>query len=93
MQVQQFGFQGYLPNGISMGGQFQRLRAAADIPTTGSQALGQEFGFVIGYDYGDNINVELGIAQLYPGSGFLALGSFNGNSSVRRFYVNTVATF
>lgn len=93
LQVQQFGFKGYLPTGVSVGGQFQRLRATADIPFTGSQALGQEFGFVIGYDYGDNINVELGLAQLYPGSGFLAIGAFNGNSSVRRFYVNTVATF
>jgi hypothetical protein len=93
-QTHQFGFEANLANGIMIKGIAQRMKKTTTISDVlGSRALGQEYGFTFGYKYGENASIELGLAQLYPGTAFTYIEPLRGQSTVRRFYVNTVVKF
>lgn len=90
----QLGFKSQLSNGIGIQVLAQRMRRdIAFSPTQSNRNLGQEYAFVFSYDYGDNVDLELGFAQIFPGSAFRFEPPFLGNSTTRRFYLNTAVSF
>ena len=93
-QTIQLGFESELSNGIYIQGIAQRMKKTTTTSDVlGSRALGQEYGFTFGYNYGENASIELCLAQLYPGTAFGYIEPFFGQSTVRRFYVNTRVSF
>ena len=56
--------------------------------------LGDEIGIGVRYDYGEAVQFELGLAQLFPGQALeTELPDGESISNVRRVYVNTVVNF
>lgn len=56
--------------------------------------LGDEFGIGVRYDYGEAVQFELGLAQLFTGIALESeLGGGETASNVRRVYVNTTVHF
>lgn len=94
IQFQQLGWDANLANGIGIRGIVQRMRRTTqkDAVLKGRN-LGEEYGFEITYDYGDNVELALGLAQLYPGDAITYEPPQFTSSTVRRFYLNTVTRF
>ena len=94
LQVFQVGFDSDTISNMKVGMYAQTLRTAEHVsPDFHLRDLGQEFGIWATYDYGKNLSLTLGVAQLFPGSAFTGIPPFFGQSSVRRIYVNSVARF
>jgi len=89
-QFIQLAFESRLASGLTLTGLYQDVSSAeAPSPTNTNRNLGDEYGFLFAYDYSEHASFEVGLAQLYPGEGLLQYG----NSTVRRFYVNTLVRF
>jgi len=94
IQFQQLGWDAKLANGIGIRGIAQRMRRTTEkSPTLTNRNLGEEYGFEVTYDYGDNVHLALGLAQLYPGAAISYEPPQFTRSTVRRFYLNTVTRF
>ncbi len=94
VQFAQVGFQSRLPNGIRITGLAQHVNRTSQTPAGATaRNLGEEYGFVFGYDYGEHTSIDLGLAQLYPGRAFRDIAPQFASSTVRRFYVNTTVRF
>ena len=89
----QLGFDATLPNTIRLRLQGQQVWRDEEAPGSDNKNLGKEFGLSAFYNYGKNIEMELGVALLYPGASIALEPPFFGNSTARRIYVNTVARF
>jgi len=93
-QMLQLGFEASLPHGISLSGRAQLNQAAQQISSTNDiRRLGEEFGITAGYHYSDNVDLELGVAQVFPGTAFTFIAPGFGQDTVRRVYLNTTVSF
>lgn len=95
-QCVQLGFDSTLPNTI-------RLRLIAQQgwrderrPETDNKNLGQDYSLSVFYNYGKNLELELGVGQTYPGAALnFEEPGVPGipRSTARRAYLNVVARF
>jgi hypothetical protein len=89
----QAGFDSTLPNTIRLRLMGQQIWRDEEFPGNDNKNLGKEFGLSTFYNYGKSIELELGVAILYPGASIALEPPFFGNSTTRRVYFNTVARF
>lgn len=93
-QAIQFGAKAHLPSGIRLSLLVQQLRRSERFaPDESNINLGEEYAVTAAYDYGKNATIELGVAQLYPGTSMELEPPFFGSSTTRRVYVHTVVHF
>jgi hypothetical protein len=93
-QAIQIGSSATLPNGITLKVLAQQLHRAEDFsPTMTNRKLGSEFNISASYNYGKNLSLELGIAQLYPGTAIGYEPPFFPSTTTRRAYLHTVVHF
>ncbi len=90
----QVGVHAELANGLDVMLSAQELRRAERVSSTvTSRQLGREISLGVGYNYGENLRVEAGVAQLYPSTAFDFEPPFFASSITRRYYLNTVVNF
>jgi len=89
----QLGFDSTLPNTIRLRLMGQQIWRDEEFPGNDNKNLGKEFGLSAFYNYGKNLEMELGVAILYPGASIALEPPLFGNSTARRIYFNTVARF
>jgi hypothetical protein len=93
-QVLQLGAEGTLPSGLRLGVQAQQARRTETYsPTQLVRNLGKEYSVRAAYDYGKHLTLELGIAQLYPGTSLGYEPPFFPGTVTKRAYVNTIVRF
>ncbi len=93
-QAFQVGSSATLPNGLTLKILAQQLRRAVVYSSTETnRKLGSEFNVSASYDYGENLSLELGIAQLYPGTAISYEPPFFPSTTTRRVYLHAVAHF
>ena len=90
----QLGFETQLANEITLAAVVQRnLREVEPTPTAHNRNMGQEWGVIATYSYGEHVDFDFSYSQLFPGTA-------NGNdapdfstTSARRIYVGATARF
>jgi len=92
-EILQLGFDSTLPNTIRLRLMGQQVWRDEKFPGNDNKNLGKEFGLSAFYNYGKNLEMELGVAILYPGASIALEPPLFGNSTARRIYFNTVARF
>jgi hypothetical protein len=93
VQFIQVGFDATLPNTLRLRLQAQQVSRDEEAPGSDNKNLGKEFGLSSFYNYGKNLEVELGVGIFFPGASIALEPPFFGNSTARRIYINTVARF
>jgi hypothetical protein len=94
LQIIQLGSEGTLPSGLRLGVQAQQAsRTETFSPTQTVDNLGKEYSVQAAYDYGKHLTLELGIAQLYPGTSLSYEPPFFPSTVTKRAYLNTVVRF
>jgi len=89
----QLGFESQLPGGLKLAGMFQNVRRDQRYMVE-DRNLGTEFSVAAGYDYGKNLTLSVGFAQVYPGAGLDAeLPQPPKSNPTKRLFVSTTVHF
>ncbi len=93
-EVLQVLFDVQIPNGVRLKVFGQTQRRVTEIAAAGTlRSLGQEFGVSAGGDYGKHVSLEVGFAEVYPGTAIAAEAPLFTQDSARRLFVNTLVRF
>ncbi|MBZ5640559.1 MAG: alginate export family protein [Acidobacteriia bacterium] len=93
-EVLQVLFDVKIPSGVRLKVFGQTQRRTTDIAAAGSlRSLGQEFGVSASGDYGKHVTLDVGFAQIYPGTAAAAEPPLFAQDTARRLYVNTIVRF